>query len=955
VASAVLAILVAALVALSGPAQAQTAPATDGPRILITEPGPDTPHDTRSSLLTISGIADDSGGLVEVTWTSDRGASGTAAGAASWRIESIALQPGPNTIVITALGNSGSTATTALTITYEPETTTPTAPPDASTALASPPAALGAASTALAAPSAGGAVIAPVVRTSSAPTSPTPAKPAPRAAVPSAVVPSAAANGLVAGYTFNEGAGSAVADVSGSQNNGTLSPGARWTTEGKFGKALLFNGSSLVTVPHGASLALTSGMTLEAWVYPTAMSTGWSAAIAKEQRDGVAYALHGGSPTHRPAASIDVGGVLRTVSGRAVLPLQTWTHLASTFDGATLRLYVNGAQVASESVTGAIASATGALRIGGSVVRGEYFRGRVDEVRVYNRALSQSEIQTDMTSPVAPPPDSTPPSVAITAPAEGATVFGLVSVSATASDDVGVVGVRFFVDGTPLGSEVLSAPYTVSWNASSQTPGAHVITAVARDQAGNTRTSEARHLTVVSSGPATSGQWAGPFTAPIVTIHATLLRTGKVVTWDGLGGGGNVHLWDPATGNFTAIADSRSNIFCSGHCALPDGKILVAGGHINSHDGLADANIFDPATSSWAATGSMSNARWYPTVTTLPDGRLLVTAGESGCSQCNVQTPEIYDPDTGTWTELSRATANIPFYPHMFVLPDGRVLAASSTEGLVVSKVLNVATQTWSVVDPLAVDGGSAVMYRPGKIMKSGTHNDADLPTIPAAPTTYVLDMTHAPPSSWRQTDPMAFARAYHHLTLLPDGQVLATGGGDTTDAVGFDGAVAPAELWSPTTEKWTTLAAMQTPRLYHSIALLLPDARVFVSGGGRFFGEPHPTDQLSFEVFSPPYLFKGTRPTITSAPTTATYGSSMSVLTPNAAAIASVVLIKPGSATHSFNGDQRYVPLSFAQAAGGLSVQAPASANLAPPGYYMLFLVDGNGIPSIAKFVRIQ
>jgi hypothetical protein len=192
-------------------------------------------------------------------------------------------------------------------------------------------------------------------------------------------------------------------------------------------------------------------------------------------------------------------------------------------------------------------------------------------------------------------------------------------------------------------------------------------------------------------------------------------------------------------------------------------------------------------------------------------------------------------------------------------------------------------------------------------------------------------------------------------LTLLPDGAVLATGGGPTTDALGVDNAVLATELWSPATETWTTLASMQRPRLYHSTALLLPDARVLVLGGGRFNGGDAPTDQKSSETFSPPYLFKGTRPVITSAPATATYGSSMSVQTPDAASIGSISLIRIGSVTHSFNTSQYIVPLPFAAGAGTLSVQTPANANLAPPGYYMLFILNTNGVPSVASIVQIQ
>jgi hypothetical protein len=214
--------------------------------------------------------------------------------------------------------------------------------------------------------------------------------------------------------------------------------------------------------------------------------------------------------------------------------------------------------------------------------------------------------------------------------------------------------------------------------------------------------------------------------------------------------------------------------------------------------------------------------------------------------------------------------------------------------------------------------------------------------------------MTLASPA-WRETARMMFARTFHTLTLLPDGTVLATGGGPTTDAVGVGSAVLAAELWSPVTETWTTLANMQKPRLYHSTALLLPDARVLVMGGGRFNGLNESTDQLSSEFYSPPYLFKGARPAISSAPATAAYGGNISVQTPDAARIASVSLVKLGSVTHSFNMDQRFLQLQFTATGGILNVQAPGNANLAPPGYYMLFILDTNGIPSVAAILQLQ
>jgi hypothetical protein len=352
----------------------------------------------------------------------------------------------------------------------------------------------------------------------------------------------------------------------------------------------------------------------------------------------------------------------------------------------------------------------------------------------------------------------------------------------------------------------------------------------------------------------------------------------------------------------------------------------------------------------------MAIGRWYPTVTGLPDGRQLITSGEINCDGCVALIPEVYNPLTNTVSKLNNASANFPYYPHMYVLPDGRVLAAATAEAPIVSKVLDVATQTWSVVDPVAVDGGSSVMYLPGKILKTGTSHNPDLPPDPSAATAYLLDMTQPSPH-WQLTTPMSFPRTYHNLTVMPDGTVLATGGGVTTNAIDPAGAVYAAELWSPVTQKWTTLSSMAVPRLYHSIAILLPDGRVLIEAGGRFNGYPSndPSDRLSAEIFSPPYLFKGARPTISSAPSSATAGSTISVQTPNAAEIASVSLIRLASVTHAFNTDQRYLPLTFTPNAGGLDVQMPANSNLAPPGYYMLFILNANGVPSVASIIQVQ
>ncbi len=278
------------------------------------------------------------------------------------------------------------------------------------------------------------------------------------------------------------------------------------------------------------------------------------------------------------------------------------------------------------------------------------------------------------------------------------------------------------------------------------------------------------------------------------------------------------------------------------------------------------------------------------------------------------------------------------------------MLHAGGSEFATTTEVLDVNAQAWTMLDSRPLDGGSSVMYASNQIMKAGSAADAGL-SDPSSATTYVLDMNAANPA-WVQTASMAYPRSFLNLTALPDGKVLATGGETTKDASNSANAVMPAELWDPATRIWTTMASMQTPRLYHSVAVLLPDGRVTVSGGGSYTGAP---DQRTAEIYSPPYLFAGARPAISSAPTSAIpYGTSFFVGTPDAANVASVALIAPSAVTHSTNMSLRYMSLSFSQTAGGLLVDAPQNPNLAPPGYYMLFIVNTNGVPSIAPFVRL-
>jgi hypothetical protein len=211
----------------------------------------------------------------------------------------------------------------------------------------------------------------------------------------------APASGLVAAYSFNQGSGMVLTDVSGRGNNGTIT-GATWAT-GRNGGALNFNGTNnVVTVPDSASLDLTTGLTIEAWVNATVAPSGWRGIVSKETTNNVVYFLHASTQSgNRPGTGGLFGTVERVLSGGTRLTANTWVHLAATYDGATQRLFVNGVQVASRAQTGSLTVSAGALRIGGNLFA-EYFRGRIDDVRIYNRALSAAEIASDMNTPVEP-------------------------------------------------------------------------------------------------------------------------------------------------------------------------------------------------------------------------------------------------------------------------------------------------------------------------------------------------------------------------------------------------------------------------------------------------------------------------------------------------------------------------------------------------------------------------
>ncbi|MCI0674598.1 MAG: DUF1929 domain-containing protein, partial [Phycisphaerales bacterium] len=407
---------------------------------------------------------------------------------------------------------------------------------------------------------------------------------------------------------------------------------------------------------------------------------------------------------------------------------------------------------------------------------------------------------------------------------------------------------------------------------------------------------------------------------------------GKILIWN-FHGNGSV-LWDPATCQFTSVPVDAV-IFCGGHAALADGKVLVAGGNEQHPSFNWLAFVFDPATESWTQQNNMNYERFYPTCTTLRDGKILTLSGsdESGL----VPIGEIYKYPNG-WEVLPNSSAQVlPLYPMMFLLPNGQLISSGRE---LPTRVLNLETASWSVVTTSTFEGGSAVMLSPGIILKCGGDDFA------AAHESAVINMNTPAAPTWILTEPMEFARANHNLTLLPDGTALATGGQD--DQIPNQ-PVKNAELFNPSndpTDAWKTLPAEIDPRQYHSTAMLLPDGRVVSAGGNGF---------TTAQIFWPPYLFSGPRPQILEAPTVLQYGVPFQVTTPTPNAIKMVNLVRLGAVTHSFDHNQRFVPLKFTVSSETtLKVRAPGAPALAPPGYYMLFLISDQGVPSFARYVRI-
>jgi hypothetical protein len=528
-------------------------------------------------------------------------------------------------------------------------------------------------------------------------------------------------------------------------------------------------------------------------------------------------------------------------------------------------------------------------------------------------------------------------------------------------------------------------------------------------------------LTLDLDTAATKGLWRLlPYFSEVLPVHAALLHTGKVLFFAGSGNNafrfeshdfGNLAkriftsvVWDPSKNVFdhpptlTRPAGSVVDFFCSGHTFLSDGRVLVAGGTIKydvvivnnamqpapdgGFRGIHDALIFDPLKQHWTSVQPMTRGRWYPTVVTLSDGTVLAASGldEHGIGPAHNTLERILDPDHGAWAKTR--DFDLPLYPHLFQLRDGQVFYSGGkmdSEGDSVPLVFDPVKVTQAVVvngltDQASCNQCASVILPPAQdqkfmILGGGPEDDGPV-RQPATHRSAIIDF-RSPNPAYHTKSALNHERMHVNAVLLPDRTVLAVGGGVTREASADTHVVDPqggrevleAEIYDVATNMWSITAAATVARLYHSVALLLPDGRVVSAGGNPDKGSqvnwlpPDLLEEMRLDIFSPAYLFKkNARPLIQNVPEELKYNSKIAIQTPQATQIKWISLIRAGLTTHSFNGTQRLVDVPFTLVPPDtLNTEIPGEPNVAPPGWYMLFLTDHDGVPSMGHWIHLS
>jgi hypothetical protein len=462
-----------------------------------------------------------------------------------------------------------------------------------------------------------------------------------------------------------------------------------------------------------------------------------------------------------------------------------------------------------------------------------------------------------------------------------------------------------------------------------------------------------------SAQAATQGVFGAPIPWPIIPIHVALLPDGRVLSFGsteaGQQGGFVTSVWTPATGaHLTLPNGSPTDIFCAGQTVMAgSGQVFITGGDLTVNGvrnfSTADANIFDPATNTLARIAPMALPRWYPTVVPLPNGELAVLGGRKTRDPIiGEPTPEVFNPTTG-WRTLTTASSDTAYgrvgwyYPRAYQAPNGRIFILVRTGRMFYLDPAGTGAlqQVAGVMAPAGGSEFTSIMYAPGEILSVRLNRKV-----------VTIDINQSPPLV-RDVPDIDALRLWAASTVMADGQVLIHGG----SAVGNQliGVQYAAQLWNPVTRQWTRGATAEKARLYHSTMLLLPDATVLTAGGGA----PGPIRQLNAEIYYPPYLYNAdgspaVRPAITAAPPAVRVGRAFNVWVDIIEPVRRVTMVRIGSDTHTLNADQRFFDLAFSQTGRQVQTTAPADINLALPGWYMVFVFNQAGTPSVARLIRV-
>lgn len=469
-----------------------------------------------------------------------------------------------------------------------------------------------------------------------------------------------------------------------------------------------------------------------------------------------------------------------------------------------------------------------------------------------------------------------------------------------------------------------------------------------------------------AADPRVSGAWGAVVGTPVVPVFQAVLPNGKVLIWDSVGDNAaesypdhsftRAMVWNPVDDSLRRVDLVGSNIFCAGFAHLSDGRILVAGGNANAAlDGTVQTHLFDWRTETWSRGRDMAAPRWYPSVAQTANGEEVIIGG-------GPSTAEVYQAD-GAIRPLTYFTqAGGRLYPFLGSRPDTQLAVLGPyTTGYTVNTAGNGVITATVTRDAVFREYGSFSTYDIGKTMVvgGGSVSEGGAANVPTR-TAVVVDTAGVPATA--ATGSMSVGRRQFNATLLADGSVLATGGmtsAATSGTVDLDHAVTSAERWDPATGRWTVLAAASRIRQYHATASLLPDGRV-MTGGGGVCGQCQAVGYLekNIEYFTPPYLYAqdgspAERPVIVTAPQSVGIGSTFTVTTQKAG-VSRVALVGLSDVTHGVDQGQRYVPLRFTASSTTLTVTGPPTGGVAPPGYYMLFVLDAAGVPSVARIVQV-